>query len=239
MYTNQHQRTFGELEAYEIRNADEAPLIILFHGYGADAFDLMPLSQLILPDTPANWLFPQGLHQIDIGFGMQGRAWFPIDVEAFQRATLRGEYSDLSRSLPQGFAKARAAAAQMLAALEVPMNRIILGGFSQGAMLATDLTLRADIPPAALLILSGTLLNADDWRPLAPKRAGLPFFQSHGKADPLLPHALATELNKLLTGAGLQGTLHSFDGGHEIPQSILLQLKDFINPIIEKMAKKT
>ena len=43
-------------------------------------------------------------------------------------------------------------------------GRIVLGGFSQGAMVATDVALRLEEPPAALVVLSGTLLCQDEWR---------------------------------------------------------------------------
>ena len=93
--------------------------------------------------------------------------------------------------------------------------------FSQGAMLSTDLALRTDRPLAGLLLLSGTLLAASTWRDLAPRRAGLPVFQSHGSMDNLLPFAAAERLRALLTDSGLEVDWVQFRGGHEIPPPVL------------------
>ena len=225
----QSQKTqLGPIEVHQIITNKDAPYIILFHGYGANAFDLMPLSQYLLPSQQVNWLFPQGILDMDFGFGMMGKAWFPIDIAAFERAIATGNYRDLSQSEPAGFVNARAAALAMLQALDVPMGKIVLGGFSQGAMLATDLTLRLPVAPAGLAILSGTLLNAESWTQLAANRKGFSFFQSHGRQDPLLPFAMAEKLNELLRNAGLIGKLHAFSGGHEIPPEVLLQLDDYL-----------
>jgi phospholipase/carboxylesterase len=232
MLDQPQKRQLGTLDVYQIGNQTGAPYIILFHGYGANAFDLMPLSQVLLTDTTVNWLFPDGRLMIDIGYGMTGKAWFPVDMVAFQEAMLRGEHRDLSGHLPDGFVDARNAAQAMLTSLNVPVDRLILGGFSQGAMLAIDLALRSERAPKALLILSGTLVDAESLKKLAPKRAGLPFFQSHGTADPILPYAAAENLNKILNEAGLKGDLHTFYGGHEIPQDILLKLNAFLENII-------
>lgn len=229
MMTQPQKHQLGQLTVYKISSDDaEAPYIILFHGYGANAYDLMPFSQVLLTDKKVNWIFPDGRLVIDIGYGMTGKAWFPIDMAAFQEAMLRGEHRDLSGHLPDGFKDARKAAQEMLLKLEVPMDRIILGGFSQGAMLATELALRSELPPKALLILSGTVVDAENLKQIAQKRAGLTFFQSHGTADPILPHTAAENLNKVLNGAGLKGALHTFHGGHEIPQDILLKLNTFL-----------
>ena len=51
------------------------------------------------------------------------------------------------------------------AATNLPYRRIVLGGFSQGSWVTTDVALRLEEPPAGLCILSGTLIVRDEWRP--------------------------------------------------------------------------
>lgn len=229
MLNQPQKRQLGPLHAYEISCGDaSAPYIILFHGYGANAFDLLPLSQMMLIDRQVNWLFPDGLLDVDIGFGMTGKAWFPIDLAAFDRAMQTGELPDLSKTLPVGFESARDAGLELLAALGIEAERTILGGFSQGAMLATGMSLELQANPAAVLILSGALLDAESWSHKARRRAGLPFFQSHGTADPLLPYSLAQKLYEMLRTAGWEGEFHAFTGGHEIPQDVLVKLNQFL-----------
>ena len=110
-------------------------------------------------------------------------------------------------------------------------DRFVLGGFSQGAMVTTDLVLRTDDPPAAACLLSGTLLSEDDWREAAPARAGLPVLQSHGRGDPLLAFPEAEALRDLLAAGGLEVTFEAFDGQHEIP----IQVLDAVGALIERV----
>ncbi len=105
---------------------------------------------------------------------------------------------------------------------------MILGGFSQGAMLATDVALRLEEAPAGLIIWSGTLISEPEWRKRAPARRGLGVFQSHGRQDPLLPFLRAVALRDLLIEAGLEVDFLAFDGEHTIPLEALERTADFL-----------
>ena len=99
----------------------------------------------------------------------------------------------------------------------VPLARTVLGGFSQGAMLSTDVALHLPEAPGGLIILSGTLINQSVWLERLKHRSGLPVLQSHGHHDPLLPFDLAVRLRDELQSAGNPVTFYEFPGGHEIP----------------------
>ncbi len=51
--------------------------------------------------------------------------------------------------------------------------------------------------------------------------------QSHGRADPLLPFAIAESLNRALADADASATFVPFAGGHEIPQTVVNRLAAF------------
>lgn len=209
-----------------VDNSDQ--WVILFHGYGADAYDLKSLSDVIQPATPSNWLFPQGILQIAVGPGWTGRAWWNIDLENLQKRQAQGGNVDLSDEKPEGLAKARKMALEMIADLKVDWSKITLGGFSQGAMLATDLFLHAPQTPKGLILFSGALINKADWKPLIPARAGSKFFISHGTQDPVLPHRSAQQLETLLNAGGMKGGLLSFVGGHEIPPVAIAKANEYL-----------
>lgn len=225
------RRRYGPLDCivFDAPGADKT--IVLFHGYGADAADLAPLAREIRLARLARWVFPNAPLQLELGFLTSGRAWFPLDMAAFEEAQRKGEHRDLSGAEPPGLAQTRALVESFLAALGGDFSRLVLGGFSQGAILATDLSLRALESPLGLAILSGNLMNEKEWRALAPSRKGLPFFQSHGFYDPLLGHAGAQRLEKLLREAGLAGSLFSFEGGHEISLEVLDKLTVFLDSL--------
>ena len=100
---------------------------------------------------------------------------------------------------------------------KLPIGRFVLGGFSQGGMIATETALNLAEAPAALCILSGTILCEDRWRKLAAQRGPLRVLQSHGRQDPILPFIAAEWLRDLLRDGGLDVDFVPFDGGHTIP----------------------
>jgi len=213
-------------------------VVVLCHGFGAPGTDLVglaeALAQLDPRLAPVRFHFPAApLSLGDLGFG-ESRAWWMIDFEAIE--ALRTASPEALRAFrknePPGMGAARKALSAMVSeamnASGLPFDQLVLGGFSQGAMIATDVCLRLEEPPAALVVLSGTLLTEDVWAPKAKARAGLPVFQSHGRRDQVLPFAAATWLNELLAQAGLAVDFHPFDGGHEIPESVLRALAEFL-----------
>lgn len=224
-------RQLGKIHCQEINKNDDAPWIIFFHGYGADCNDLFSLGEMIPTKKTYNWLFPNGHLEVPIGPGWTGRAWWPVDMMEIQKATERGEHRDFSDITPPGMPKAFDMAMEMIRQLKVPWNKIVLGGFSQGAMLATELYLKAPETPAGLVIMSGTLLHQEEWKKLIPQREGQRFFQSHGSADPILGFKQAQQLETLLTQNGMKGSLLSFRGGHEIPAQVLTKIGEYINTL--------
>jgi phospholipase/carboxylesterase len=136
---------------------------------------------------------------------------------------------------PPGMAEARVMVESFLDACEeklsAPRERIVLGGFSQGAMLACDVTLRAERPPAGLVLMSGAPVSETEWRSLAEKRAGLRVLQSHGRADPILPFAGGEYLCELLRSGGLEVEWIPFGGGHGIPDGVLERLGPFVSEV--------
>jgi phospholipase/carboxylesterase len=201
--------------------AKPSALVVLCHGYGAPGTDLVGIASELVAIEPklaqARFVFPEAPLALEhVPFG--GRAWWHIDVERFANAMATGEVGRLMDETPEGMPKARK---QLLAALDVLEQSshgapLVLGGFSQGAMLATDVALRREEAPSALVVFSGTLLSRSEWTTLAARRAGLPTLQTHGTNDPILPFAVALELKAMLEGAGLTLTFHSFPGGHGI-----------------------
>ncbi|MDE2292357.1 MAG: esterase, partial [Elusimicrobia bacterium] len=206
-------RRIGPLEAVEFPAADDAPVVVCLHGFGADMRDLAGLAvELDLPH-PARWLFPNGPLELEWG----GRAWFPIAADRLA-AYERGEGAfDLAALRPEGLDAARDAVLAFVAALDVPWERVVVGGFSQGAMLSVELAVAAPAAPRGAFLLSGNLVDGGGLEARAAVRRGLRFFQSHGTADPILGYPGARRLHEALTRAGWVGDFLSFDGPHAVP----------------------
>jgi phospholipase/carboxylesterase len=184
------------------------------------------------------FVFPQA--PFDIAGGApgpyDGRAWWPIDMTRLQIAALTGRIESLAEEHPEGMDSARAELDAFLDALlghfGLPGDRLVLGGFSQGAMLTCDLALRTERPLAGLVQLSGTTLCQDEWFPLLPRRKGLRVLQSHAPDDPILPFTLAERLHNAALDAGLDARFVRFVGGHGVGQPVLDALGGFLREIL-------
>jgi phospholipase/carboxylesterase len=107
-------------------------------------------------------------------------------------------------------------------------RRVILGGFSQGAMISAEVAFESDEGLRALVLLSDTLVDEARLTASLPKRRGLPVFISHGRRDDILPFAAADRLQQALRRAGLRVTWYPFEGGHEIPADVVTALNQFL-----------
>lgn len=200
-------------------------LVVVFcHGFGAPGTDLVPLAEQLVQLEPqlegVQFLFPAApLDLSEMGL-YGGRAWWPLDIARMQRAIELGEFRNMRDESPELLPEARRLLVDMIQALQtrygLPLSRFVLGGFSQGSMIATDVALRLPEAVGGLLIYSGTLLCESEWRPLAAQRAGLKVIQSHGTADAILPFQAAEWLRDFLTDAGLDVRFLPFRGPHTI-----------------------
>jgi phospholipase/carboxylesterase len=228
MFDSETRREIGGLETLFIPGKADGPYIVLIHGFGANMADLYSLHR-ILPDHPeVNWVFPNGFIDVPFGLMMSGRAWFPIDMDDFAQRMWSEQQSELSEQRPPGLDEANTRLQKLLDGLGVPRSQVVLGGFSQGGALATDLALLGDEAPAGLAILSSMLVDRSQWDAKASARKGLRVFQSHGRQDPLVSVEPAKELHDLFHRKGLNSSLHLFDGGHEIPPHIITHLATFL-----------
>ncbi len=225
----------GPLGAVIIPPKSDAPLrdVVLLHGYGAPGTDLVGLHQGIAVTTPTRFIFLQAPHLLDGQQGPHaGRAWWHIDMMALQIARMTGQNELLATQEPDGLDAAREALGAALDELHsdhgLRMERTVLGGFSQGAMLSCDFALRSPTAPEALLQLSGTVICESDWTELMKRRAGLRVFQSHSPDDMVLPFSLAERHRDNLLSAGIDVDFVTFRGGHGIAPDVLQRLSSFL-----------
>ena len=208
------------------------PVVVLLHGYGAPGDDLVAVQRMLSVPREVRFVFPEAPLAPEELRPFGGRAWWPIDIFALQQSVAQGRERERMHSVPEGLAAARAQFTAFMDALQRELNvssdHIILGGFSQGSMLAMDFVLRDSRPLAGLVLLSTTPLCVGEWQPLMAARKGLPVLQSHGSHDTLLVHKLAEAQRDMLREAGLDVTWISFPGGHELPGNVLEALSRFI-----------
>ncbi len=208
---------------------DATTTIVLLHGFGAPGDDLVSLSQVI--DAPVRFVFPEA--PLELG-GLYGdaRAWWLLDFSRLEDELRSGVPHDRRAEIQVGLPEARAQVGRLLDQLEarygVTPDRLVLGGFSQGAMLALDVALHRTTPPAGVVLMSGTLVAESEWQPRFASLRGVPVVMSHGRADGLLPFAVSETLRDRLSEAGAEVDWHPFTGGHEIPGEVIAAISTFL-----------
>lgn len=99
-------------------------------------------------------------------------------------------------------------------ATELAPSRLILAGFSQGAMMAAGVVLRwADLLDAAWLMSGRLIPSFDDGA--APKKV-LPILGQHGLYDDVLPATNGRELAALLKAKGHEVAYTEYPMAHQI-----------------------
>jgi phospholipase/carboxylesterase len=188
-------------------------LVVLVHGYGSDGHDLIGLAphwQQAMPG--AHFVAP---HAPDPAPGSPGYQWFPI---------ARIDPAEMHRGAEEAGPILDQFLDTELKRLQLPPERLILVGFSQGAMLSLHLGLRRPVPPAAVVGLSG-LLTA----PPPPRPDGPPIFLAHGDADQVVPPQALLMAAVTLGAAGRSVQWHMAPGiGHGVDPETMAQAGLFL-----------
>jgi phospholipase/carboxylesterase len=209
------------------RGGKGPPTVVLLHGYCSSENDWKPFVKTLHLPVGTRFLFPRGPESAKRSDGEpSGRAWWHLDLAEHLRKGTLG--ADLSVEKPP---EIEVAAASVRAFLARQGNRtrqpFILGGFSQGAMVAAQVAFLSDEPLRALVLLSGTLVDEALWKANYARRKGLHVFISHGRTDPTLSFEVADRMRSEMAAAGMLVTWFPFDGGHETPAVVVTALNEF------------
>jgi phospholipase/carboxylesterase len=188
--------------------------LVLFHGRGTDEHDLAPLLEVIDPGRQLLGVTPRGPLRLPPG----GAHWY---------AVARVGYPD-----PETFHATYERTSAWLGALGeqtgVAPERMVLGGFSQGAVMSYALGLGADRPrPAAIIALSSFIPTVPGWepdlaRPLPPVAIG------HGTYDPVIPVGFGRQAKEFLEKAGGEVLFRESPLPHAIDPRFLETLRPWL-----------
>lgn len=201
--------------------------VVLLHGYGSDGNDLISLAPYWQPVLPgALFLSPNAPEPAAMtGFGHQ---WFAIDWSG-----------DRLASRQTGVIKARPVVVDFLTDLwsqtGITPARTILGGFSQGAMMALHVgtSLPADQQLMGVVGASGAFLPPEGFG--GPDLARPPICLVHGDRDDVVDHQHSVDADSVLTNAGFDVTFHTSRGtGHGISPDGLDVITKFLTRVAQK-----
>jgi phospholipase/carboxylesterase len=213
------------LEA-RIRPSDEDPAgaLVLFHGRGADEYDLFPLLDLLDPGRHLVGATPRGPLTLPPG----GRHWYALGgIPTPDAATFHASYAAAEEWL-DGFLEEHG----------LGHERLVVGGFSQGAVMSYALGLGQRRPrPAAITAFSGFIPRVDGFEldlspPLPPVAIG------HGTHDPVIEVRWGRDARDLLAGAGAEVLYRESPMAHQVDPGFLHEVAMWLDGVLAEAAER-
>lgn len=182
---------------------DAKLIVILMHGYGAKGDDLVSMYKAMKPADTTAFVFPEAPNKL----ARRGYAWFtkPADY-----AVSRTKIIALMKQLREKNADAK----------------FVLGGFSQGAMLASNFVEKDAGLVAGLMLFSPSGKLEEELTGDAKQKPLV--FLAHGRTDNVLPFSGSEALRKKLTGFKYEVDWQPFDGKHTIPAATVSAAAKFM-----------
>jgi len=180
-------------------------LVLLFHGVGASAANLVPLAEWIVKARPdAMVVSVEGPHPSGAG---AGREWFSVaGVTEHNRPERVG----------QALALFRDTIARWQHASGLGPDSTTLVGFSQGAIMALEATQSGDPPAMCVVALAGRFA-----RPVRRAPTAVRFHLIHGADDPVIRPGFSLEAASALQQFGAEATVDVLPSlGHGIDMRV-------------------
>ena len=181
-------------EYVSIGSQNSTHRIILLHGWGADADDLLPVGKSIIHNSTFEFELIS-LKAPNSRSDDMGRQWYGLFPPKWNEAELA---VDKLLDTLKSFDNTR-----------IPLKRTVLLGFSQGGAMAIDAGLRLDLG----LVISCSGYSHPTWVPIKNN----PVLLSHGLQDEVVPIDASREISKLLgSKVNSNNELHEYNCSHTI-----------------------
>jgi len=199
---------------------DNAPLLILFHGYGSDENDLFSFAselpkELFIVSARAPYVMQP-----------YGNAWYAINFDADKGKWSDNEQAIQSRDLIATFID------EVIVKYPVNKDKISLLGFSQGTILSYAVALTYPEKINNVIALSG-YINEDLFDAKLPEKyKHLNFYCSHGSQDQVIPVDWARKAPKLLSALNIKYHYAEFPVGHGVAPQNFSEFKEWLIKLI-------
>jgi len=196
---------------------ENAPLLILCHGYGSDENDLFSFAAEL----------PEELFIISVRAPYQlqpyGNAWYAINFDAEQGKWSDNEQAISSRNILAEFID------YACKTYNVNSNNVSLLGFSQGTILSYSLALTYPEKVKNIIALSGYInedilpsdLHEENYK-------HLDFYCSHGSVDQVISVDWAQKSKPFLDNLNIKNNYSEFPVGHGVAPQNFYELKDWL-----------
>jgi predicted esterase len=189
------------LTTYRISRDGADRLLFLLHGWSAEQHHLAAYVPLVDPGERFTAVCPRAPHDLPDG---DGASWYDRTAEGPVPASFHDAVEMLD-----------ALTAAEMEATEVPPERCVVGGFSQGGFLALALALRPGAPRwGGVWAMCCALPEVDGFATDAAARAGTPALIQVGERDAIIPPERGRAAASTLRDAGWNVTDAGYDMAH-------------------------
>ena len=186
-------------EYVSIGSQNSSHRIILLHGWGADADDLVPVGKSIIHNSCLEFELIS-LAAPSSRSNEMGRQWYSLFPPDWNEAEIA---VDKLLDTLKAFDKTK-----------ISLKKTVLLGFSQGGAMAIDTGLRLDLG----LVISCSGYSHPNWDPIKNN----PVLLSHGLNDDVVPVNASREIHKrLVNEANLNNELYEYNCSHTIHPDFL------------------
>lgn len=212
-----------DLLEHEVRPAAGEPLgaLVLLHGRGTTEQDLFPLLDVFDPKRRLVGIAPGGPLSLPPG----GKHWYALAQLGYPPPqTFLPTYERLTRwfdALPGEYG--------------VPVERTVIGGFSQGGVMSYAVALGAGRPkPAGLMAMSSFMPTVEGHEYDLDSRQGFPVAIAHGTLDQIIPVDFGRAARDRLIEAGADVLYRESPVPHTLDPRELPTFTDWVRATIDR-----
>lgn len=188
---------------------------MVLHGWGANCRDVELLAEALrIPNL--RYIIPEGQYDVP-GTGGRGKGWYSLPLDEKSKIERMESRKQLFRILDE------------LEKKGTYTDKIVLMGFSQGASMSLDVLLNYRKSIAAVISLSGFLLDADKIRQRSNLPTKIPIFAAHGTLDPLIPLEQGKSSIMTLKDVGFNIEWHEYPVDHRVVIEEIEHVRQFLN----------
>lgn len=190
------------------------PLVILMHGYGSNMSDLVSLAPMISREGYL-FAFPNAPIRIDFGMGMAGYAWSaPLEADFDEHGRAESLLETMIEDVTSRYG--------------VEEGKAVIGGFSQGGMMALRHGLRHPDRFPGIVALSSRLPPQDrpDGAPDSPPAQRV--FIAHGTYDDVIHVQEGRSAHDVLSRGDYPAEYHEYGMAHQIIPEVIADLSAWL-----------
>lgn len=200
-------------------------MVVFLHGYGANGDDLLSMGESWAKELPNTVFLGPNAPAVCEAWA-QGYQWFSI------RALEKGAMAERERQIAEAAPILNNFIDEQLEHWKIPDNKLVVVGFSQGAMMAMYTMPRRRKPCAGVIAYSGMLIGGEGLK--TPGTVRMPILAIHGDADEVVPPDSLDYVEKGFSAAGFDyEVIMRPNVGHQIDHFSFMRGLSFIQKVFE------